>query len=309
VLAWQPAADIDARFDSGIETGSRVGIDFDPMLAKVIVHAPTRGEAAGRLARALETTRVHGITTNRDFLVATLRSPEFLAGETTTDFIERVQPQRRRTPSREELEEAGVIAALAAQHGRHEQARFLPGIRSGWRSTVMPPEEVVYESGGDEILIEYRSRRDGTFWVRAGENEHNAEVHSCGNGAIDLAIDGRRLAATVTIDGNRHLIHGPTGQVDLVERPRFPVRGVEAVAGGLVAPMPGKVISTHIEAGDEVEVGQLLIVLEAMKMEHRVTAPEAGIVTDLRVAEGDQVDNGVLLVVISSAAEEKEETS
>jgi propionyl-CoA carboxylase alpha chain len=99
VLAWQPSNSAQARFDSSIETGSEVGIEFDPMLAKIIVHAPSRREAALRLARVLETTRVQGLTTNRDFLVATLRTPEFLAGDTTTDFIERVSPARRRVPA------------------------------------------------------------------------------------------------------------------------------------------------------------------------------------------------------------------
>ena len=89
VLCWQPSTTAEARFDSGIETGSLVGIEFDPLLAKVIVHAPTRSEAALRLARVLETTRVQGLVTNRDFLVATLRTPEFLAGDTTTDFAPR----------------------------------------------------------------------------------------------------------------------------------------------------------------------------------------------------------------------------
>jgi propionyl-CoA carboxylase alpha chain len=80
------------RFDSGIESGSEIGIEFDPMIAKVIVHAPTRREAALRLARVLETTRIQGITHNRDFLVAILRTAQFLSGDTTTDFIERVAP-------------------------------------------------------------------------------------------------------------------------------------------------------------------------------------------------------------------------
>jgi propionyl-CoA carboxylase alpha chain len=90
VALWEPSERVDARYDSGIESGSVIGTEFDPMLAKVIVHAPTRREAALRLARALETTRLNGMISNRDFLVATLRTPEFLAGDTTTDFIDRV---------------------------------------------------------------------------------------------------------------------------------------------------------------------------------------------------------------------------
>ena len=290
---------MDARFDSGIETGSKVGIEFDPMLAKVIVHAPTRKEAAGRLARALENTRVQGLTTNRDFLVATLRSPEFLAGDTTTDFIDRVQPARSRTIGPEVIADAALAAALAAQHDRRAANRILPGIRSGWRNTVMPHEEVTFDCIGEEIAVEYRSQRGGDFLASVNGTSHTVSVHGREGDAIDLSIDGRRTSSTVTIQGDLFLVHGLEGEVELRKQPRFPVRGAEAIAGGLVAPMPGKVISTHVEVGNVVEPGQLLLVLEAMKMEHRVTASQHGTVTDLRVAEGDQVANGELLVVLA----------
>ena len=301
IVAWQPSTTVEARFDSGIESGSEIGIEFDPLLAKVIVHAPTRLEAARRLARALETTRIQGVMTNRDFLVSTLRTPEFLAGDTTTDFIDRVGPERRRSVSREELGEAGLVTALAMQEDRRRRATRLPTIRSGWRNTVMPPEEVSFVSGDEEITVAYRSQRDGSFWVSVDEAEHEVRVLSREGDGIELSIDGRRISATLTLCGDRRLFHGPKGAVELVERPRFPISEPDVVAGGLVAPMPGKVISTHVEVGDEVESGQLLLVLEAMKMEHRVSAPGAGVVSELRVQEGDQVVNGELLVVLSES--------
>ncbi len=308
VQFWQPTESMKARFDSGIETGSEVGIEFDPMLAKVIVAAPTRREAALRLARALETTRVQGIRTNRDFLVATLRSPEYLAGDTTTDFIERVGPRPVRSPDEAELVAAGIAAAMAAQHDRRQLARIHPTIVSGWRNTVMPYERVEFQTGaGGELRIEYRIQRDGRFDTRAtsGDAEpsrHTVEFRGRTADGVELVIDGRRLRATVTQDGDRWLVHGPEGDVELRELPRFPVAGLETVAGGLAAPMPGRVISTHAAVGDRVESGQLLLVLEAMKMEHRVTAPEAGTVCEFRVAEGEQVGNGELLVVIDEDA-------
>ncbi len=299
VLSWQPSATAPARFDSGIETGDEVGIEFDPMLAKVIAHAPTRREAALRLARALETTRLQGIVTNRDFLVATLRSPEFLAGDTTTDFIERVALPRRRVPAPAELAEAGLLAAMAAQSDRRAASRSMTTLTSGWRNTVMPPEEVSYRSGAEELTVEYRSRRDGSFWARVLGNEHSVRVHSRERDSIGLEIDGRRVAATISRDREHWSVHGPSGNVDLVEIARFPARVAEAEAGGLVAPMPAKVLSIHVALGDRVEPGQLLVVLEAMKMEHLVTAPRAGAVAEIRVQAGDQVAGGELLVVLS----------
>ena len=308
IECWQPARGTNARFDSGIETGSDVGIEFDPMLAKVIVAAPNRREAALRLARVLETTRMQGIRTNRDFLVATLRSPEFLAGDTTTDFIERVAPAPVRQPSADEVVAAGICAAMAAQHDRRQTARIHPTITSGWRNTVMPYERSEFETGaGDALRIEYRIQRDGRFDTRAtvGDGEpgrHTVELRRRTGDGVEVVIDGRRLRATVTSRGDRWLVHGPEGDVELRELPRFAVAGLEAVAGGLTAPMPGKVITTHAAVGDRVASGQLLLVLEAMKMEHRVTAPAPGTVSEFRVAEGEQVGNGELLVVIDEDA-------
>jgi propionyl-CoA carboxylase alpha chain len=118
LLHWQPSPSARARFDSGVESGSLIDIEFDPMLAKIVTHAPTRREAALRLARALETTRVQGLVTNRDFLVAVLRTPEFLAGDTTTDFIERVSPARALALGDDEL--GSYAPGLARCSARHE---------------------------------------------------------------------------------------------------------------------------------------------------------------------------------------------
>ena len=127
LTAFEPAASPEVRWDSGVVAGSVVGTDFDPMLAKVIAHGPTRGEAAGRLALALERLHLGGVTTNRDFLVATLRAPEFLAGDTTTDFIDRVDPVRRVEPSEEDLTRTAQLAALFIQGARRAEAVALGG--------------------------------------------------------------------------------------------------------------------------------------------------------------------------------------
>ncbi len=298
VLAWVPSDSAPARFDSGIETGSRIGIEFDPMLAKVIVHAPTRREAALRLARVLETTRVQGIVTNRDFLVATLRTPAFLAGDTTTDFIERVKPARVRAPTAEGIRDAAVAAALTAQLDRRAKARALASLPSGYRNSRMPPQSVRYRHGEHEFGIEYRARRDGSFHVASDDGEHVVRRLARDGDTVSFELDGRRVALAYVRDGMRWAMHGNGVDVELVEQPRFPQREREGVAGGLVAPMPGKVIAVHVQDGERVVAGQLLLVLEAMKMEHRITAPEDGQVQELRVQQGEQVANGALLIVL-----------
>ena len=296
VLAWEEAD--GGRFDTGIETGSEVSIEFDPMIAKVIVHAPTRREAAGRLARVLEKTRLQGVTNNRDFLVATLREPAFLAGDTTTDFIDRVQPPRTRSPSTDELNDACIATALFGQAQRRAAATVLADIPSGWRNSLMPPQRTKFRWDDDEILVEYRAGRNDTFAVTIGEADSAVVVYDVNASDIDLEIDGRRVKASVTPRDNRWLVHGPGGDVELQELSRFPSNERAAIAGGLVAPMPGNVTAIHVAEGDTVEDGQLLLILEAMKMEHRITAPMAGAVKQLLVDQGDQVDNGALLVVL-----------
>ena len=296
LVEWSPAPGV--RFDSGVESGSEVSQEFDPMIAKVIAHAPTRREAAAKLARALERTRLQGLRNNRDFLVATLRHPAFLAGDTTTDFIERASPDRKRQLAGQDRADAIIAAAMYAQEKRRALAKTLGGFPSGWRNSRMPPERTTYRIGDDEIRLEYRSLRNGSFAMRIGEDEWSVVVCRAERGEVDLVIDGRRVQMSVSAAGENWLVHGPSGDAEFEELPRLPVPGALDIKGGLTAPMPGNVLATHVGVGDSVRAGQLLLVLEAMKMQHRITAPFDGAVTELHVAEGDQVDNGALLVML-----------
>ena len=295
IQVWKPSS--QARFDSGVEAGTEVSVNFDPMIAKVIAHAPTRREAAAKLARALETTQLHGITNNRDFLVATLRTPAFIEGDTTTDFIERVNPTRTREPSPVEVNDAAIAAALFAQDRRRKNAKVLRHISSGWRNSMMPPERVRYTVGESEVAIEYRAQRDGTFDMHVAGDDHHVTLHGVNGDQIDLAIDQRRIAFSISEDETNRYVHAPTGDIVLVELDRFPEAGVAEFTGGLYAPMPGKVLATEVSPGESVSEGQLLVILEAMKMEHRITAPIDGVVREVPVSEGEQVDNGQILVV------------
>jgi len=331
LLDWAPAAAPPCRWDTGVGQGSVVGVEFDPMLAKVIAHAPTRAEAALALALALARSRIRGVTTNRDFLVAALRHPDFLAGRTTTSFIEASGVPLARRPSEAELRTAAVGAALAAQAARHAAAPVLATLPSGWRNSVMPPERAEFRHGQDTVVVSYARQRDGRFAVTVtgagpdpdsdpGPGELIADhpivtspatpapsaslvtVHRVGGGWIDFDAGGRRHRRHVLAAGDQVWVHGPDGDVALTAVPRFPdaERG-GAVAGGLVAPMPGTVLAVRVAPGDTVAAGQLLMIVEAMKMEHRITAPRAGTVTEVRARPGDQVSGGDLLAVLDEA--------
>jgi propionyl-CoA carboxylase alpha chain len=303
-VAFEPAAAPAVRWDAGVRAGSVVGTRFDPMLAKVIAHAPTRAEAAGRLALALERTHLGGVATNRDFLAATLRTPEFLAGDTTTDFIERVAPARTLELSEGELLRAAQAAALWIQAANRAEAPVLRTAPSGWRNARLPDQETVLAWGAREIRVRYRALRDGSFRL---DDEAVARVHTWSPGSIDLEVDGLRRRERVTKAGERIVVHCPRGDVELAVRPRFALPGSAAPSGALVAPMPGKVIELRVEPGQAVRAGETLLVIEAMKMEHPVRAPEDGTVVEVRVAPGQQVENGALLLVVEPAGGDEPE--
>ena len=294
LIAFEPAPSPEVRWDSGVAKGSVIGVDFDPMLAKVIAHGPTREEAAGRLALALERTHLGGVITNRDFLAATLRNAEFLGGDTTTDFIERVAPPRILEVSDAEAEHLAQLAALWIRGVNHRSARVLGQTPAGWRNSRMPDQEIVFAWRDGELRVSYRTLRDGRVLFSDGRH---ARIHSWDEEGLDAEIDGRRHHARISRAEARLVVQGTRGDVEFEIRPRFKLPGAEEAAGGFVAKMPGKVIDLRVEAGQRVSAGETLVVLEAMKMEHPMSASEDGVVTEVRVEVGEQVESGTLLLV------------
>ena len=301
---WHPAPGPIVRYDSGIEAGSEVTVEFDPMLAKVISHAPTRTEAALKLALALERTRLHGVTTNRDFLVAALRNDEFLAANTTTDFIDRVSIPGQRVPTECELEDASIAIALMAQKSNRSKAIALRFMPSGFRNSSMPTQQMVLIHGETEIVVNYRRLRNGSFEMRIGEEteSRSAKLLSSTSDHFEIQLDGVHASGYASKFGSRWYVDIPAGGLTLLEKSRFPEADIADVEGGLTAPMPGKILAIEVAKGDSVTAGQLLVLMEAMKMEHQIVATFDGAVADVRVAVGDQVDNGELLVIIAAEA-------
>jgi len=298
LAAWDPEPALHARFESGVEAGTEVSSYFDPMLAKVIVHAGDREEAALRLANVLERLRLHGVTTNRDFLVNILRHEAFLAGDTTTDFIQRHNPARSRDVPAGEVRAAALAAALAAQQERRQRARVLRTIPSGWRNNPSQMQETRFNHRGEEIAARYLSRRDGSFAYDVAGQSGEARVLRTGPGWIELEMDGLQRTVSVVRDGLRHWVQSTHGEVALLEIPRFPEPEPEQIAGGYSAPMPGKVVAVNVQPGQSVTAGQVLIILEAMKMEHQIICTEDGAVSEVRVNTGQQVEAGHVLLVI-----------
>jgi acetyl/propionyl-CoA carboxylase alpha subunit len=287
------------RVDSGVADGSAVSHHYDPLLAKVIAHAATRAEAAARLAAGLERMRVHGVVTNRDLLVAVLRHPELLAGHTDTGFLDRHPPASLVPAETAETDRLhAVAAALAGAAARRARAPVLAFVPSGWRNNPSAPQGAAFEGRGGRIEVAYRFQRSALA-VSVDGRPLDVRLLQAAADAVVLEVAGVRRRLEVHQVGDVAYVDSSLGHSALREIARFPSRAAaREAAGELVAPMPGLVVRLSARAGDEVEPGTVVAVLEAMKMEHHVRAPHAGRVAEVRVREGQTIEAGVVLAVI-----------
>ncbi|WP_343601160.1 biotin carboxylase N-terminal domain-containing protein [Mycobacterium sp.] len=292
------------RLDSGICDGSTVPIHYDPMLAKVISYAPTRRQSALMLADTLARSRIHGLHTNRDLLVNVLRHPAFLAGATDTAFVETHGLPELAAPLADPagVRLSAIAAALADAAHNRAVAPVLGSIPSGWRNLPSGYQVKVYlDDDGAEHRIEYRFARTG---MTIAGHEAVRLVSCCPQQVVLADGDGVARSFAVARYGDRSpdvYVDSPHGPVHLVAVPRFGEPGSAVEQGSLVAPMPGNVIRVAAAVGDTVTAGQPLIWLEAMKMEHTITAPTDGVLAHLNVGAGDQVEVGAVLARIDAA--------
>nr|WP_246485828.1 biotin carboxylase N-terminal domain-containing protein [Kribbella qitaiheensis] len=282
------------RVDSGVESGSEVSPYYDAMLAKVIVWGATREVAAARLAAELGRAEIHGVRTNRDLLVRVLRHRAFLDGETDTAFFERhgleVLAEPLADKSTEEL--AALAAALADAAHRRTTAKVQGRLPSGWRNLASQPQRKTFAAGDSTYEVSYRLTRDGLL------ADGDVTLVEASPDQVVLEVGGvRRRFAVAAYDG-LVCVDSASGSVALTPVDRFPDPSQQVAAGSLLAPMPGTVIRVGVSVGDQVKQGQPLLWLEAMKMEHTISAPADGILTELAVAAGQQVEVGVVLAVV-----------
>ncbi|MGB5313887.1 MAG: acetyl-CoA carboxylase biotin carboxylase subunit [Polyangiales bacterium] len=299
VVDWDLPPVEGLRVDSGVETGSEVGIHYDPMLAKIITSGETRDIALQRMRRALRSLSVQGLKTNREFLLRVLDHPAFVAAEIDTHFIERHLGDGLTDESAEvDATRAAVVAALAEQQQRDLERELVPNVPSGWRNNYHSPQWVEYTVGERDLRVEYRHLGDDHFSVWLDGEERDLRVVSWEEPYLVFEDGRHRQRARVIFDGARVFVHSPSFDAALQRKPRFPDKSLAIPAGGCIAPMPGKVIELRVAEGDTVQAGQVLLIMEAMKMEHTVTAPHDGSVTTVSVAAGDQVDADALLAVV-----------
>ncbi|MEV0596281.1 biotin carboxylase N-terminal domain-containing protein [Nonomuraea cavernae] len=311
----------DVRVDSGVESGSVVSPYYDAMLAKVIAYGAGRGEAVRKLATALRRAKLHGVTTNRELLVSILKNPEFRAGNTHTGFLDEhreapaegrpeiprsarpvtTEPTAPAAPAEpaeqpQHAEPVGppmlsvLAAALALAAANRSRATVLGSLPGGWRNVRSQPHLARFE----EAEVAYQPLPDGVTVVTAESHlvvlEHDGVRHTFDVAQYQRPQDGRY--------DDKVYVDSPAGSVELTPVPRLPEPVAHVAPGSLLAPMPGSVLRVEVEPGDHVVKGQPVLVLEAMKMEHRIAAPSDGVVSDVRVEKGRQVEAGEVLAII-----------
>ncbi len=304
---WAPPELPGLRIDSGVEQGSEVTIHYDPMLAKVIARGRDRAEALRRLRRGLAELAVGGLTTNRDFLRLALDHDAFRRGEVDTAFIDRHLPSSARAlplPGRV-LELHAVAATLHLWHRRRQQPGPVPaGIPSGWRNNRGRPQEQAFDAeAGERLVVRYVDSGTDRFTVDVAIGESSStdlsvRLVEVGAGRLAAEVDGVRRRFRIGGGASRLSVHGLGRVSELTLVPRFPERQAAAVAGGCAAPMTGRVVEVKVAAGDRVTAGDPLVILEAMKMEHRLEAQADGVVEAVHARAGQMVDPDEVLVVV-----------
>lgn len=304
---WQPQAGTvhhfqvpeHVRLDTGIVDGSVVSVFYDPMIAKVISYAQTRRQAAGVLADALARTRIHGVRTNRDLLVNVLRHPAFLDGATDTAFFDTHGLVELAAPLADghAVELSAVAAALADAAQNRHSATVFAAAPSGWRNLASGYQTKSYsDAAGESHEVRYRFTRVG---VELPGRDAVALVDAQPDRVV-LNVAGVERQFEVARYDDQIFVDSPLGPVQLVVQPRFPDPSDAVAQGSLLAPMPGSVLRVGAAVGDTVTAGQPLIWMEAMKMEHTVTAPSDGVLAELNVEAGQQVDVGAVLARVDT---------
>ena len=296
--------DSGLRYEHGVESESQITTFFDPMLAKVIAHAPTRIAAATRLADALSAMAIHGVVVNRDYLVAVLSDADFLAGSTTTAFVD-THPgllSAGLSPAEELAHVAAVVVSSARSRHASNRWSFAP---TGWRNVPSQRHEMTLCSGERSVRVDYEwpTAHADRVQLMIDGIDHSVRIvrHERAAGADDLTmdVDGLTRSVRVTSRGENVWANSSGGQSAWTVAPRFTPPAAGAAAGGPIAPVPGRVVAVHVVVGQTVAAGDALVTMEAMKMEHRIEANADGVIAEVLCAVGDQVDAHQVLVVLA----------
>lgn len=294
---WSPPEGIDGlRIDSGVEQGTEIGVYYDPLLAKIIAHAPDRESAINKLVYAMKHFAVHGLRTNREFLINLLESREFRAGQVHTGTDIAVYARESDAERRAALDQvfATVLRAWIEQT-EHAERKILPSLPVRYRNNPYPSPSMELQVDGHEIPAQSSGSGMTILEISTGE-------------AVVL-MDGVRHQFQIGRHADEYFMHSGLGQRTIKRLSRYPQSAAAGRHQSANSPMPGQVLRINVAQGQRVKPGDSLIVLEAMKMEQNISAAMDGVVAAILVKPGEIVAPGQMLVEIESVENANEHAS
>lgn len=343
VLHWKVPEMDGLRVESAVVTGSEISVYYDPMIAKLVIHAEDRSRAFRKMAYLLENLQCLGVTTNREFLLDLVCDPKVQAGDYHTHFLKDFDTEAK-PPCQNDIHLALTVAALSSWQQRDQERGILKTIPSGWRNSEYQSQRQQMRIGDSEYLFQYKVNGD-SISVEIGDWSDNVRIGGGGievllgigeslrtgsgqtdtrGGGVSVLLDigeslrtpGGGLGIVITEDVFRKiplvwdnqtchlLVNGSNISVEVV--PRFPERASEVEKGGLVTPMPCQVLKILVEPGQKVEKDEPVAVLVSMKMENTLYSDLSGTVEEVYVQEGQNLEAGVLLMKLKPAEETSE---
>ncbi|MBI3469993.1 MAG: biotin/lipoyl-binding protein [Candidatus Solibacter usitatus] len=297
IAVWSPpTGDADLRIESGVEEGLEVGIHYDPLLAKLIARGPDRETALRRLCGALRRLAVHGVSTNREFLLWVLEHPEFRAGRAHTGFLDQHPYEGGAGPGEDFL--FAAIAALWLDRTQYAHRRLLPDVPSGFRNNPFRDPSLRLRVGSAVITLHWGRLSGDLYRVCAADRQAEVQVVSEGASRLTVAFDGLQRTFEFRESGQELFVHCPTASRAIHRLPRYPEPQTAPSHETANSPMPGQVLRILVREGQAVRAGDCLIVLEAMKMEQSIRTTIDGVVGAVLVEAGQVVAPGQKLVQI-----------
>lgn len=298
---WQTPQISDLRIDAALETGNEVGIFYDPMIAKVIVHGFDRAEAIDKMEYALNQLVALGLTTNQTFLHHIIQEPDFIAGQFDTQYIDQ-HPQliTGTTPTEQVIHEAAIATLLMRWQARQEKRNVLRLVPSGWRNNFYQFQFEQYViNGADAIKVAYQALDNQFFTIKIEEKTYTVQLKTVTANKVSFVCNKKRQTFVVAIADKLVYVKNGAYNLTIQVQDRLPEPEKEVIKGAYISPMPGEIIKVLVEMGQAVKTGDALLVINSMKMENTIYANEDGTVEEVFVSEKAFIEADSLLVKIA----------